>query len=128
MKFSVYKLEKGIGGCYPIRIKGGIESGKSLIPAATLEKTGTSSETSDRTAHPGLRAEPVEQVRHDAEPAEGENDRGRAHESGEIEPSRVDETRQERRDREVDADEHVDIPLQEPSVRLHDVQAGPFSI
>jgi uncharacterized membrane protein len=37
MKFSVYKLEKGIGGCYPIRIEGRAENGKYLIPLAALE-------------------------------------------------------------------------------------------
>ncbi len=37
MKFPVYKLEKGLGSCYPIRIDGRIENGKYLIPVATLE-------------------------------------------------------------------------------------------
>ena len=37
MRFSVYKLEKGIGGCYPIRLQGRTESGKYLIPLASLE-------------------------------------------------------------------------------------------
>jgi uncharacterized membrane protein len=38
MKFSIYKLEKGLGSCYPIRIEGRMENGKYLIPVATLEK------------------------------------------------------------------------------------------
>ncbi|HEX9020908.1 MAG TPA: Fe-S-containing protein [Nitrospirota bacterium] len=37
MKFSVYQLEKGLGGCYPIKIEGRRENGKYLIPVATLE-------------------------------------------------------------------------------------------
>ena len=37
MSFSVHKLEKGLGGCYPIRIEGRTENGKYLIPLATLE-------------------------------------------------------------------------------------------
>ncbi len=37
MRFSVYKLEKGLGGCYPIRIEGRTEKGKYLIPLASLE-------------------------------------------------------------------------------------------
>ena len=37
MSFSVYKLEKGLGGCYPIQISGTIEKGSYLIPRATLE-------------------------------------------------------------------------------------------
>ena len=39
MNFSLYKLEKGLGGCYPIKIEGRIEDGNYLIPVATLEKT-----------------------------------------------------------------------------------------
>ena len=35
--FSVYKLEKGLGGCYPIQISGKMERGNYLIPLATLE-------------------------------------------------------------------------------------------
>jgi uncharacterized membrane protein len=38
MKFSLYKLQKGLGGCYPIKIEGRIEDGNYLIPVATLEK------------------------------------------------------------------------------------------
>lgn len=37
MKFSIYQLEKGLGGCYPIRIEGRIKNGKYLIPLASLE-------------------------------------------------------------------------------------------
>jgi uncharacterized membrane protein len=37
MRFSVYKLEKGIGGCYPIKIEGKTENGHYLIPVKTLE-------------------------------------------------------------------------------------------
>lgn len=38
MKFPVYKLEKGLGGCYPIKLEGRTENGKYLIHLATLEK------------------------------------------------------------------------------------------
>jgi uncharacterized membrane protein len=37
MSFSVYKLEKGLGGCYPIRVSGRMEKGNYLIPLAALE-------------------------------------------------------------------------------------------
>lgn len=37
MKFPVYKLEKGLGSCYPIKIDGRMEHGKYLIPVASLE-------------------------------------------------------------------------------------------
>jgi len=37
MKFSVYKLEKGLGSCYPIKIEGRMENGEYLIPVAVLE-------------------------------------------------------------------------------------------
>jgi len=37
ISFSVYKLEKGIGGCYPIKIEGKTENGQYLIPLKTLE-------------------------------------------------------------------------------------------
>jgi uncharacterized membrane protein len=37
VSYSVYKLEKGIGGCYPIRIAGRVEKGRYLIPLSTLE-------------------------------------------------------------------------------------------
>jgi uncharacterized membrane protein len=38
MKFPVSKLEKGLGGCYPIKIEGRLDKGNYLIPVATLEK------------------------------------------------------------------------------------------
>jgi uncharacterized membrane protein len=38
MRFSVYKLEKGLGGCYPIQLQGRTENGKYLIPLASLEQ------------------------------------------------------------------------------------------
>jgi len=37
MRFSLYKLEKGIGGCFPIKINGRLENGKYLIPLDLLE-------------------------------------------------------------------------------------------
>ena len=37
ISFSIYKLEKGIGGCYPIKIEGRTENGRYLIPVKTLE-------------------------------------------------------------------------------------------
>jgi uncharacterized membrane protein len=37
MSFSVYKLEKGLGGCYPIKISGRLDKGNYFIPLATLE-------------------------------------------------------------------------------------------
>jgi uncharacterized membrane protein len=37
-KFSVNKLDKGLGGCYPIKIEGRVEKGQYLIPVAVLEK------------------------------------------------------------------------------------------
>lgn len=37
MKFSVYKLEKGLGGCYPIKIEGRMEKDKYRIPLALLQ-------------------------------------------------------------------------------------------
>ncbi len=37
MRFPVYKLEKGIGGCYPIKLPGRMENGKYLIPLASIE-------------------------------------------------------------------------------------------
>ena len=36
-RFSIYKLEKGLGSCYPIKIEGRMENGKYLIPVKTLE-------------------------------------------------------------------------------------------
>jgi uncharacterized membrane protein len=38
VKFPVYKLEKGIGGCYPIKFEGRMDKGNYRIPVATLEK------------------------------------------------------------------------------------------
>jgi uncharacterized membrane protein len=40
MNFSIYGLERGLGGCYPIRIEGRMENGKYLIPRKTLEAAG----------------------------------------------------------------------------------------
>jgi uncharacterized membrane protein len=37
-RFPVYKLEKGIGNCYPIKIAGRMENGKYLIPRSSLEQ------------------------------------------------------------------------------------------
>ena len=37
MKFSIFKLEKGIGGCYPIKISGRIEQREYRISRKTLE-------------------------------------------------------------------------------------------
>jgi uncharacterized membrane protein len=36
MRFPVYKLEKGLGSCYPIKIDGRMENGKYRIPVASL--------------------------------------------------------------------------------------------
>jgi uncharacterized membrane protein len=36
--YSVYKLEKGIGGCFPIRIEGRQEGGSYLIARSALER------------------------------------------------------------------------------------------
>ncbi len=36
-RFPVYKLEKGIGNCYPIKIAGRMENGRYLIPRSSLE-------------------------------------------------------------------------------------------
>jgi uncharacterized membrane protein len=36
--YSVYKLEKGIGGCFPIRIDGRQEGSAYLIARSTLER------------------------------------------------------------------------------------------
>lgn len=38
MDFSIYKLEKGVGGCYPIKIAGRTEDGVYRIPVSELEK------------------------------------------------------------------------------------------
>ncbi len=37
MKFPIYKLEKGLGGCYPIKVEGRVADGKYRIPLASLE-------------------------------------------------------------------------------------------
>ena len=37
MRFPVYRLEKGLGGCYPIKLEGRIENGKYLIPLSSIE-------------------------------------------------------------------------------------------
>jgi uncharacterized membrane protein len=37
MRFPIYKLEKGLGGCYPIKLEGKTFDGKYHIPLATLE-------------------------------------------------------------------------------------------
>lgn len=38
MRFSIYKLEKGLGGCYPIRINGEIRGTNYHIPLSILEE------------------------------------------------------------------------------------------
>jgi uncharacterized membrane protein len=38
LDFSVFKLEKGIGGCYPIKIEGRLEGGMYMIPTGELQK------------------------------------------------------------------------------------------
>lgn len=38
MKFPVYRLGKGLGGCYPIKLEGKTMNGKYLIPLARFEK------------------------------------------------------------------------------------------
>ncbi len=37
MKFALSQLEKGLGGCYPIKIEGKVGNGKYLIPVTILE-------------------------------------------------------------------------------------------
>jgi hypothetical protein len=37
MKFPIYKLEKGLGSCYPIKLAGKAEQGNYLISLAALE-------------------------------------------------------------------------------------------
>jgi len=37
MKFPIYKLEKGLGSCYPVKLEGKVEQGKYLITIAALE-------------------------------------------------------------------------------------------
>jgi uncharacterized membrane protein len=41
LKFSVHQLKKGLGGCYPIWIKGRFENGKYRIPLSVLEAEAT---------------------------------------------------------------------------------------
>jgi uncharacterized membrane protein len=41
MNFSLYKLEKGLGGCYPIKIEGRMDEGKYIIPVAKLESAAS---------------------------------------------------------------------------------------
>jgi uncharacterized membrane protein len=36
--FSVFKLEQGFGGCYPIKVKGRVENGRYLISLAELQQ------------------------------------------------------------------------------------------
>jgi uncharacterized membrane protein len=38
VRFPVFKLEKGIGGCYPIKIEGRIEKDRFLLPVKILEE------------------------------------------------------------------------------------------
>jgi len=38
MHFPVYKLEKGLGSCFPIKIEGRMENGKYRIPVSMLVK------------------------------------------------------------------------------------------
>lgn len=37
LRFSVYKLKQGIGGCFPIHIESSSEKGRYLIPLESLE-------------------------------------------------------------------------------------------
>ena len=37
MQFSIYTLEKGLGGCYPIKLEGRRENGTYLIPLNVLQ-------------------------------------------------------------------------------------------
>jgi uncharacterized membrane protein len=36
-RFSIHKLGKGLGGCYPIKLEGRLENNKYLVPRASLE-------------------------------------------------------------------------------------------
>jgi uncharacterized membrane protein len=36
-RYPLHKLEKGLGGCYPIKLEGRLENNKYLIPRASLE-------------------------------------------------------------------------------------------
>jgi uncharacterized membrane protein len=37
--YPVSEIEKGVGGCFPIRINGTLSGGKYLIPVSALERT-----------------------------------------------------------------------------------------
>jgi uncharacterized membrane protein len=37
-RYSIYKLEKGIGGCFPIKLDGRTENGHYFIPVAALDR------------------------------------------------------------------------------------------
>jgi uncharacterized membrane protein len=37
MSFSLYTLEKGLGGCYPVKIEGRTENARYLIPRSALQ-------------------------------------------------------------------------------------------
>jgi uncharacterized membrane protein len=37
-RYSIYKLDKGIGGCYPVRLVGRSENGKFLLSRAMLDR------------------------------------------------------------------------------------------
>ena len=36
--YSIYKLEKGLGGCFPIKIEGKLEDGKYVIARSALDR------------------------------------------------------------------------------------------
>ena len=38
MKYSVPEMEKGFGGCFPVRIEGQIKGTKYIIPVSLIEK------------------------------------------------------------------------------------------
>ena len=38
MSFSIYKLEKGLGGCYPIKINGEVRGTSYHIPLSLIEQ------------------------------------------------------------------------------------------
>jgi len=38
MSFSIYRLERGIGGCYPIKVEGTMKDRMYVIPVMALEK------------------------------------------------------------------------------------------
>ncbi len=37
IRFPIYKLEKGLGNCYPIKIEGRMKNGRYVIPVALIE-------------------------------------------------------------------------------------------